>query len=386
MTEQSAIAGPPPRLAALDTFRGLAVAGMIIVNTPGSWSHVWWPLDHAEWNGFTPTDLVFPAFLCAVGLALGLSFPRRIDRAVWVRVIRRSLLLIAIGWAWQMLARPGIETFRVYGVLPRIGLCYFLAGAIGILTAKRDDEGRAHLRPVAVIAAAIGALVLYGALITLVPVPGYGAGQLSPEGNLAGYVDRMTVGTAHMWHSGTDAAGHIVYDPEGLLSTIPALANVLFGMFAAFVWKRAQQWPDRAKFPAAALAISLALALIALGLALSHDIPLNKRFWSPSFTLLTSGLSGALLLACMAALRHPRLRKLLSPLDIFGMNAITGYILSLLIALAGIRLGFQAWGFNALQSIVGDPYFASFLYSLAITLIVLAALVPLHRRGIHLRL
>lgn len=375
MAEQS----PPQRLAALDTFRGLAVAGMIIVNTPGSWSHVWWPLDHAEWHGFTPTDLVFPAFLCALGVALGLSFPRRIDSAVWARVIRRTLLLIAIGWAWQMLARPTIADFRIFGVLPRIGLCYLLAAAIGILSARRDADGRAHLRTIAIAAAAIGALLLYWALITLVPVPGHGPGQLTPEGNLAGYVDRTLFTTAHIWHAGTDAAGNVVYDPEGLLSTVPALANVLFGMLAAIAWKRA---PARAVRTLAIAGVALAV----LGLALSPVMPLNKRIWTPTFALLTSGLSAILFVLCMLALRSPALRKLLAPFDIFGMNAITGYILSLLIALAAERSGLGHRAFDTLRAAIGDPYLASFSYAVIVTLIVFAALVPLHRRGIHLRL
>lgn len=369
----------PQRLAALDTFRGLAVAGMIIVNTPGSWSHVWWPLDHAEWHGFTPTDLVFPAFLCAVGAALGLSFPRTIDGGVWAKVIRRTLLLIGIGWAWQMLARPTIADFRVFGVLPRIGLCYFLAAAFAILTARRDEQGRAHLSTPAITAAAIGALVLYWLLMTLVPVPGYGPGQLTPEGNFAGYIDRITVTTAHMWHSGTDAAGNVVYDPEGLLSTIPSLANVFFGMLAAVAWKRS---PDTA---VRTLAIAAAV-LIVLGLAFSPIMPLNKRIWTPTFAMLTSGLSAALLVLCIFASRSAGVRKLLTPLDIFGMNAITGYILSLLIELVAERSGLGHSAFGVLSGAIGEPYAASFIYAVIVTLIVLAALVPLHRRGIHLRL
>lgn len=370
---------PPQRLAALDTFRGLTVAGMIIVNTPGSWSHVWWPLDHAEWHGFTPTDLVFPAFLCAAGAALGLSFPRTIDRSVWAKVIRRALLLIAIGWAWQMLARPTIADFRIYGVLPRIGLCYGLAAAFAILTATRDEDGRAHLSVAAILAATLGALMVYWALIMLVPVPGFGPGQLSPEGNLAGYVDRITVTTAHMWHGGTDAAGHVVYDPEGLLSTLPSLANVFLGMLAAIAWKRT---PDTA---IRTIAI-VGAVLIVLGVALSPLMPLNKRIWTPTFAMLTSGLSATLLVFCVAVHRSPALRKLFAPFDIFGMNAITGYILSLLIALAAERSGVGRMAFNTLQAAIGDPWIASFTYAVIVTLIVLAALVPLHRRGIHLRL
>ena len=114
---------PParPRLAGLDLFRGLAVAGMIVVNTPGSWDYLWWPLGHAEWHGFTPTDLVFPAFLFAVGVALALSFPRRIDRSGWIRIARRSLLLIGIGLAYHALSGADLATLRLPGVLQRIG-------------------------------------------------------------------------------------------------------------------------------------------------------------------------------------------------------------------------------------------------------------------------
>lgn len=369
----------PQRLAALDTFRGLAVAGMIIVNTPGSWSHVWWPLDHAEWHGFTPTDLVFPAFLCAVGAALGLSFPRTIDGSVWAKVIRRTLLLIGIGWAWQMLARPTIADFRVFGVLPRIGLCYFLAASLGILAAKRDADARAHLSVPALAIAAFAALALYWLLMTLVPVPGYGPGNLSPEGNLAGYIDRMLVTTAHMWHAGTDAAGNVVYDPEGLLSTIPSCANVFFGMLAAIAWKRA---PERA---VRTLAIA-SVALIVVGLALTPWMPLNKRLWTPTFALLTSGLSGVIFVLAMLALTVPALRKGLAPFDVFGKNAITGYILSLLIELLAERTHLGGKAFAALNTAIDAPYIASFVYAVIVTLIVLAALVPLHRRGIHLRL
>ncbi len=367
------------RLAGLDLFRGLAVAGMIVVNTPGSWDHVWWPLDHAAWHGFTPTDLVFPAFLFAVGVALALSFPRRIDAALWRKVARRALLLIAIGWAWQMLARPTIAEFRVFGVLPRIGLCYGLAAALALLTARRGADGRSDLNASAILWTAIGALLLYWALIALVPVPGYGAGNLSPEGNLAGYVDRMLVTTAHMWHSGTDAAGNVVYDPEGLLSTIAALVNVLLGMLAAATWRRVPAG-------AAARIALMGLALTLIGLALTPWLPLNKRIWTSSFALFTSGLSAMLLALCMAATRSPAVTRALTPLRVFGMNAITAYLLSLFLSIAADRSGMQALIFEWLAGATGAPYVASFVFALAVAVIVLAMLVPLHRRGIHLRL
>ncbi len=372
--------GAPARLGGLDLFRGLTVACMVIVNTPGSWDHVWWPLDHAEWHGFTPTDLVFPAFLCAMGVALGLSFPRRIDGKLWSRVLRRTLLLILIGWAWQMLARPGLADFRVFGVLPRLSLCYGLAAGLAILTARSMPDGRARLSAPALGIASLALLIGYWALLSFVPAPGHVAGDLSPEGNLAGYVDRIAVTTHHMYRYGTDAAGNIVYDPEGLLSTLPALVNVLLGMLAALLWKAA---PDRAT-----MRILLAgIALAALGYALSFAFPLNKKLWTSSFALLTSGLSGVLLTACIAAARSAAVRKLLWPLDVLGMNAILGYLLSLMLSLAAMRSGFQAWAWNGLAALLpGNLLLASFLFALGTLLVVLALLVPLHRRGIHLRL
>lgn len=365
-------APPAPRLEGLDLFRGLAVAGMILVNTPGSGEQIWWPLDHAEWHGFTPTDLVFPAFLCAMGVALGLSFPRTVDAALWKRIAWRTVALIAIGWAWQLLVRPDLANLRFFGVFPRLGLCYGLTATLAVLTARRAGDGRAHLRWQAIAGAAVAALLVYWAAMAL-------GGDFTPEGNLAGWVDRTLVGTQHIWRHGKDAAGNVVYDPEGLFSTIPALANVLLGMLAALAWKadpaRALRW----------IVLGGAL-LVAAGLAIHPLFPINKKLWTSSFVLLTSGLSALLLMLCVLAARVPAMRTALAPLRVFGMNAILGYILSLLLGLAGMRLGFQAWGFGRIQSAVGDPWLASFLYALAITLLVLAALVPLHRRGIHLRL
>jgi predicted acyltransferase len=369
---------PRPRLAALDLFRGLAVAGMILVNTPGSGEHVWWPLDHAAWHGFTPTDLVFPAFLCAMGMAFALAFPRPIDASFWRRVARRTLLLVLIGWAWQMLARPGLETFRLFGVLPRLGLCYGGTALVAVLTAARDAEGRRHLSAPALAIAAAILLLGYWAAMALVPVPGHGSGQFTPEGNLAGYVDRALVGARHMWRFGTDAAGHVVYDPEGLFSTLPALANVLLGMLAGLLWQRD---PQRAT-PRLVIA---GVALVALALAIAPWFPLNKKLWTSSFALLTSGLSALLLVGWIAA-GSAAVRRAAWPLDILGMNAILGYLLSLLIGLAGMRLGFQVAGFDALDALVGAPMLASFLYALLVLAVVIALLLPLHRRGIHLRL
>ncbi len=363
---------PRPRLAALDSFRGLTVAGMIIVNTPGSAEHVWWPLDHAAWHGFTPTDLVFPAFLCAMGVALGLSFPRIVDAKLWRRVAWRVFALIAIGFAWRLLVQGSFDSFRLLGVLQRLGLCFGLAASFAILTARRAPDGRKRLNPTAILIAIIVLVLGYWAAMAL-------GGDYTPEGNLAGQIDRLVLGTNHMWRAGTDAAGNVVYDPEGLLSTLPATANVLFGLLAALAWQRAR---DRS-----ILWIALAgVALTLLGLALAPWFPLNKRIWTSSFVLLTTGLSALLFAFCIVATRSATVRRLFLPFDMFGMNAILAYMVSLLIGLGGMRLGYQAAAFDAIDGVLHAPYVSSFLYALAVLLVTLALLIPLHGRGIHLRL
>lgn len=376
----------PARLAGLDIFRGGAVAGMILVNSAGSWDHVWWPLDHAAWHGFTPADLVFPAFLFAMGVALGLSFPRVLDdadrRRLWWRIARRTVALIALGWAITILAR-GFADLRLLGVLPRLGLCYGLAGGLVLLTARRRDDSRAHLNVAALGAAALLLLAGYMAAMLLVPVPGHGAGALDPAGNLAAWIDRSVLTPAHMWKGGTDASGRVVYDPEGLLSTLPALANVLFGVLAAAMWRAAP-----AAAPRRLLVAGVALAV--MGLALHPLFPINKRLWTSSFALLTTGLSAVLLVASLRAGAGATATRLLAPLHMLGMNAILGYTLGALLNIFGNhRFGGvtpQQWGFAQMQALVGDPRLASFLCACGILLVVLAAVWPFHRRGIHLRL
>ncbi|MEP7005256.1 MAG: heparan-alpha-glucosaminide N-acetyltransferase domain-containing protein [Sphingomonas bacterium] len=382
----------PQRLAALDVFRGIAVAGMIIVNDPGSWQHVWWPLDHAPWHGWTPTDIVFPAFLFAVGTALGLSFPRRLDpgdrRALWGKIGRRVLALIALGLAFTLISHHSLDTLRLPGVLQRIGLCYGLAAALLLLTARHGSDGlwRLNLRVIAGTALLI--LMAYWAAMALIPVPGFGAGVLTPEGNLAGYVDRAVLTTRHMWSGGTDARGNIVYDPEGLLSTFPALVNVLCGVFVAVAWRRR---PERA----ARWIVIGGAALVAAGLLLDPLFALNKRLWTSSFALATSGVSAILFALCMAATHSAWIDRWLAPFRAFGMNAILAYSLSVLLAIAGVQrivpaehgnISPMGWTYLHMVDLVSDPWLASFLCSLVLLALVFAVIAPLHRRGIHLRL
>jgi predicted acyltransferase len=399
----SPIATTSTRLPALDVLRGLAIAGMILVTSPGDWNRAYAPLKHADWEGWTSTDMIFPAFLFSVGVALGLSFPRFLGdsasrRDFWWRVCRRTISLILLGlfleatynWAISLGApfpgRAGLENLRIPGILQRIGFCYALAAILVVATARKDVEGRALINARA-LSLAIGAiLILYWVLLTFVPVPGYGAGHLDPEGNLPAFIDRLVFTVPRLWPFGSAQwQGPVTYDPEGLLSSLPATTNVLFGVLAA------REWRESGK--SAALRIGVfGVVLLLAGLLLDPLFPINKRLWTSSFALLSSGYSAILLGAILAAVRFRRVVRLSTPLRILGGNAILAFVLATLL---GRLYGFPLLrdgespqhAINALSlRAVSDPYLASLVCAFAMLVVVTVMVWPLHRRAIHVRL
>jgi len=378
------------RVIALDALRGLAVAGMILANSPGSWIHLYEQLDHAAWNGFTATDMVFPTFLFSVGVAIGLSFPRRLteeDRArSWSRLFRRTLALIALGLALNLLSSLSLAEWRLPGILQRIALCYAIGTGLVLLTARRRTDGHATINLAAIGAAILLLLLLYWALLTFVPVPGFGPGRLDPEGNLTAFLDRSLFSTEHLWSLGTNANGDVVYDPEGLLSTLPATVNVLIGVLAGWAWKQA---------PAARGMMVLAVAgilLVVAGLMLDPLFPINKRIWTSSFALLSSGVSMILFALLALLLRSHAAHVAAYPLRVLGGNATLAFVLSILLdifstypVLRGTQTP-QAWGMALAQTMIADPKLASLACAVAILILITALLWPLHRRAIHFRL
>lgn len=395
------------RWMALDILRGLAVAGMILVTSPGDWSKGYAPLRHADWHGWTLADMIFPTFLFGVGMALALSFPRPLNtpeerRFFWGRVARRVLALIALGLVLNALMEfkdglwlhdEGAGTLghvRLPGILQRIALCYLLGILVIVATARKDAEGRSTIDVPAIGIAILAGLIGYWALLTFVPVPGVGAGHLDIPGNLAGTIDRTIFGAKHLWRLGSEVwAGPVYYDPEGLLSTIPATANLLFGVLAAWLWQR------DSKGAVARIAV-IGVVLLVTGLLLDPVFPINKRIWTSSFALLSSGFSALTLAAIMVVLRGDIARRLSAPLRILGANAILAFTLSILAGIVGNLpiLGatdakiatLQQWGNQVALGIIGDPYLASYACALAILALITLAIWPLHRKGIHLRL
>jgi predicted acyltransferase len=264
----------PVRMVSLDVFRGATIAAMILVNDPGSWSHIYPPLEHAEWNGWTPTDMIFPFFLFIVGVSMTLSFASRIARgltrrALVIHVVRRSALIFAIGLFLNGFPNFDFSSIRIMGVLQRIALCYLVAGLLYLATFQREPIAgrparvRANLRVTAAVAIAL--LVGYWALMMFVPVPGYGAGRLGKDDNLGAYVDRTLMG-GHLWSES------VTWDPEGFLSTLPAIASLLIGILAG-EWLRSDRRAGRKVLGLAAAG----LVLLVAGRLLHPYFPINKN-------------------------------------------------------------------------------------------------------------
>jgi predicted acyltransferase len=308
------------RLMSLDVFRGATIAAMILVNNPGNRFPYPW-LEHAEWNGWTPTDLIFPFFLFIVGVSLVLSFRSRLGhgeskRALLIHSMRRSITLFVIGLLLNF-SLP-LSTWRIPGVLQRIALCYLAASVITLYSGSR-----------ARMAWIAGALVGYWALVRLVPVPGFGTPGaevelLHPDGNIVAWLDRLIV---------PGALYEKTRDPEGLLSTIPAIATVLLGV-ATGEWLQSARSMER-KARGMVLA---GLTLVAAGELWNLWLPINKKMWTSSYVLFTAGAALLCLALCYWWVDIRKWRGWTKPFLVFGMNAITAYVLSEVLAIVLWRM------------------------------------------------
>ena len=385
-----------PRLLSIDIFRGLMVAGMVLVTNPGTYDFIYWPLKHADWNGSTPTDMIFPSFLFIVGVSMTFSFATRGSRgetvsAAAVHVIRRSAMLILLGLFLNCFDLLSLPHLRIPGVLQRIGLCYLCGGLLYLSIC-----GKGSTRRVATLVAAIILLpAIYWMLQTLVPVPGYGAGRLDQAGTFSAYIDRAVFTTNHLWAWGGPGQ---VWDPEGLLSTMPAIANLLLGILAG-EWLRHPP-PNAAKRRVLGMAITGALLMLT-AVALNPLIPINKKIWTPSFMLLSGGFS-LLALALLHVLidredqaGRARWQWIATPASVFGSNAILAFslanILSPLLGLihihraGGAAIGVPGLFFEWFHQFL-NPWNASLAYGVIFVLVNLAILWPLYQRQIFLRL
>lgn len=352
----------PRRLASVDALRGLCVAAMLLVNNPGDWGHIYAPLEHAAWHGWTPTDLIFPFFLFIVGVSLSLAMGAKNEagrgaaqRAV---VLRRGLRIVLLGLAlhalaWWLMDKPSL---RVMGVLQRIGLCFGAAGLIAI-------QWRARGQWVWIVALLLG----YGGLLLL-------GGSMDKAGNIASHLDAWLLGSHGYEWNAASGRGH---DPEGVVSTLGALATTLLG------WRCGEALRVGALRRLAAL--GLVLAVLGWGLDAAGLMPINKNLWTPSFVLWTAGLAALALLAahCLVDGRGwPALGRS------FGVNAIAAYAgaWTSTVLLEGLNwmAPLYARGFGWLEPLLG-PEGRSLAFALVFVAIWWIIVRVLDRRGIHIK-
>ena len=365
------------RIVSLDAFRGMTIAGMILVNNPGSWAHVYPPLRHAEWHGWTPTDLVFPFFLFIVGVALAYSFAKQLEAntsigkaSLYTKVVRRTVLIFAIGLFLNFVPDFDFSTLRIAGVLQRIAVVY---GITAIVVLHSGLVGQAVI--------AVALLIIYWLLMTYVPVPGHGPGLLEPTTNLAAHIDSLYL---------PGRKYQITWDPEGLLSTIPAVSTALFGVLTGY-WLRSGR--DRSAIAGGLLLIGAGMT--ALGLLLDQFFPINKHIWTSSYVVFTAGAAQLLLAICYWLIDVRGYRRVFFPAIVFGVNPIAVYFLSGLAADAlnsfsigtgDAALSAKNWIFTNLFLSWASPLNASLAFAIVYVSCWFAAMYLLYRNRIFIKI
>ncbi|MGO2011846.1 acyltransferase family protein [Pseudoalteromonas sp.] len=379
---------PSHRLLALDILRGITITAMILVNNPGSWSYIYWPLKHAKWHGYTPTDLIFPFFVFIVGMSITLSVnamrAKGLSNSTMLKSgVVRTIKLIALGWflalfyynfsdpnfSWLNDKLLGI---RVMGVLQRIGLVYIVA-----LTAYL------YLTPKKIAVTFIGLLVFYGAAMLYLPYTlpnGESVSGLWLHGNnLSAWLDSLILGARHVYYG---TAEPFPFDPEGLLSTLPAVASALSGILCAIYLNHEKNLKKQVK-------ILLLLGIIAIvsGYSLSYLTPINKALWTPSYVLLSSGFAMLSYALCSTILDIYKVRLWSAPFLVFGANAIlffmfAGVIARIVIIIPVGESSLKGVFFTkVLQPLFGN-YLGSFAFSILFLFISYVVMYTCYKRGI----
>ncbi|MBS1759156.1 MAG: DUF5009 domain-containing protein [Bacteroidetes bacterium] len=360
------------RFYSLDVFRGATVCLMILVNNPGSWSHIYPPLEHAAWHGLTPTDLVFPFFLFAVGNALSFVMPRlreKGDATFWKKVIKRSLLIYIIGlfltwwpfvkWSgselvfrpWEYIDGKGMQQgVRILGVLARIAICYFFASVIIY-----------YLKGKKAFYVGLLILLLYWVLCFTLGQPG---DPYSMTGWFGNAVDQNVLGIAHIYKG-----EGIPFDPEGIMSTLPAIVQVIFGyLVGEYIQQKGKN------FEMISGLFVAGVALLVTGYCWDLVFPINKKIWTSSYVVYTTGLAMLTIATMIYLIEFKNAKGWLSKFfDVFGKNALFVFALSAFIpkGLGLIRLsnGANPWSWiyiNVFSKIPGDPRFGSLLFALCV--------------------
>ncbi|MDZ7647847.1 MAG: DUF5009 domain-containing protein [Cytophagales bacterium] len=321
------------RLESLDVFRGLTVAAMILVNNPGTWEHIYSPLRHAAWNGCTPTDLIFPFFLFIVGVSIHFAYQVKADagltKKMFSKILRRTLIIFSLGIFLSLFPKFDFSVVRIPGVLQRISLVFFFCSVLYLTTTWLTQ-----IRMAAIL------LVAYYILMTFVSVPGYGPANLEPTTNLGAWLDYLLM-EGHLW------AQSKTWDPEGLLSTVPAITTGIIGMLTGKLITEIKEPGVRVSW-----LFFIGAILIFLGLGWGLFFPLNKSLWTSSYVLYTAGIAIQFLATCHWLIDIHGIKTWSKPFTWYGMNAIFVFVASALLVktFSRIKVGdgdneISVWGY-----------------------------------------
>jgi len=373
------------RLLSLDFLRGSTVAAMVLVNNPGTWANIYAPLKHAEWNGCTPTDLIAPFFLFIVGVSIAFSIGDKetlsaTHRQIIWRAFKRMLILFGLGLFLSLYPKiftapiGAFQTVRIPGVLQRIAVVYLMATIILL-----------KLSPRSIFKITLGLLVIYWALMTLVPVPGLGYANLEKATNLGAWIDRSILTEAHLWKAA------VKWDPEGILSTISAISTGLLGVLAGILLRRKNL--SEAEKTAWLFAFGTFAALA--GLAWGLSFPINKSLWTSSYVLYTGGLAMIALALCYWLIDVKRYQQFTKPAAVFGVNAILVFFVSGLLPRTlnlikvtlpnGNQVGSATYLYKTFFMPYLSPYNASLAWAIAWVLLWMGLLWVMYNRKVIIK-
>jgi len=344
------------RLLSLDAFRGATIASMILVNNPGSGKDVYPPLEHATWNGWTFTDLVFPFFLWIAGVSMTLSFARRggEPKTLLLHTLRRAAMIFLIGLALNGFPKYNFSTIRIPGVLQRIAVCYLIASVIFLYTKWRGQA-----------VAAGGLLLVYGLLM---------GGNFDKETNFARYVDGLVL-SGHMWSSTK------VWDPEGVVSTLPAIATVLFGILAGHILGLARTSAEKAAWMFTGGAV-----MLWAGSLLELVMPINKSLWTSSYSVFMAGMAMVVFGCFYWLIDGNGYQRWSRPLVVYGMNAIAMFVLSGLVARLLSLTGVRKPLYDAVFAPLASPINASLLWAITYVLLFYGIAWVLYQKKVFVKL
>lgn len=363
---------PTQRLVSLDVLRGITIAGMIVVNTPGTWEHVYPPLRHAEWHGLTPTDLVFPFFLLMVGISITLALGKRVEQGVPAgdvvgKIVKRSLIIFGLGLFLALFPAFDFSELRVVGVLPRIAIVYLVCSLLFLQLSWRAIAGLSAF-----------VLVAYWLVMVLLPVPGVGPANLEPGTNLAAWLDNLLV-PGRLYRD--------TWDPEGFLSTFPAIVSGFTGVLIGYWLLTARRVNEKI------IGMMVAGVLACLVGYLWHQVfPVNKNLWTSSYVLVSSGMALLLLGTLYWFIDVQNYRRWTPFFVAFGMNAITAYVLhGVLISAFHIPLNeagdtLRGVSYQGLVQLGLGASLASFVWALLYLLLCFVPIWVMYRRGVMVKI